>query len=63
MNKSIFLYLLLIIGLILISYESFFDSVYYKVLGIAVAMFAVFKLQSKIPSKTNIDDDNHLENE
>ncbi len=49
----IFYYLAIFIGLCLLLNDSFFGLVYYKILGLILVMFSVYKLQSKIPSKTD----------
>ena len=49
----IFYYLAIFIVLCLLLNDSFFGLVYYKILGLILVMFSVYKLQSKIPSKTD----------
>ena len=56
MTTNYFVYFFLIIGVILILFESYFDNIYFKIIGIALVMFSVFKLQSTIPSKRKSDE-------
>ncbi|PSG88588.1 hypothetical protein [Aurantibacter aestuarii] len=49
----IFYYLAIFIGLCLLLNDSFFGLVYFKIIGLILVMFSVYKLQSKIPCKTD----------
>ncbi len=56
-----FVYFLLVIGTGLIWVSGYFKPIYFKIIGLILIMFSVFKLQYAIPSKPHIDESSNLD--
>jgi hypothetical protein len=50
--RQILYYIAILSGLVFLLNNSLFEQVYFKIIGLILVMFFVYKLQSKIPSKS-----------
>ncbi len=63
MKKSLFSIMLIIIGCLFLFHSFFSQYIVLKICGIIILMFSVYRLQAKIPSKSNTENDNFIKQE